>query len=268
MCISGAHAQSDPNVECDARSFTTQALLAADTRLVRMRLSNGKRISSPPVIVPARLGGPVALYYQVTHGPTPFPVSLTEIGVHGKKLRTLKLPRAECSSGPEFISPRRALAHGQIPGGADFAIIGQRYRIFKHLEFELTVELTAEALAIEGGEVDEGSVELRSRKGPFEPRLATGCHPHEYSVLYGVLDVAHDTVEAQVGTTLYPLRRVKIPRSLHAGPVLAYLALDAVPDKVIVRSQSGKIVQTEDLATRASEAKETCEGESEEPAPT
>jgi hypothetical protein len=268
ICISGAHAQSDPNVECDSgSSFTTQALLTPATRLVRMRLSNGKQISSRPVIVPARLGGPIALYYQVTRGPTPLPVSLTEIGVHGKKLRTLKLPRAECATGPEFLPPRRTLAHGQIPGGADFAIVGQRYRIFKHIAFELNIEMHPEALAIEGGGVDEGSVELRSRKGPFQPRLSTGCHPHEYSIVYGVLDAAHDTVEARVGTKLYRLHHVKIPQSLHVGPGLAYIALDGVPDKVIVRSPDGKIVQTEDLSTRAKETRETCEGESEEPSP-
>jgi hypothetical protein len=267
ICLSGAHAQSDPNVECESRSFTTRALLAPATRLVRMRLSNGKQISSRPVIVPARLGGPIALYYQVTRGPTPVPVSLTEIAAHGKTLRTLKLPRAECATGPEFLPPRLTLAHGHIPGGADFSIVGQRYRIFKHIEIELNIEMHAEALSIEGGGVDEGSVELRSRKGPFEPRLSTGCHPHEYSIVYGVLDAAHDTVEAQVGTKLYLLHHVKIPRSLHAGPVLAYIALDAVPDEVIVRSPDGKIVQTEDLSTRAKETRETCEGESEEPSP-
>ncbi len=267
VCVSGAHAQSDPNVECDSMSFTTQALLAPATRLVRMRLSNGKQISSRPVIVPARLGGPIALYYQVTRGPTPVPVSLTEIGVHGTKLRTLKLPRAECATGPEFLPPRRTLAHGQIPGGTDFAIVGQRYRIFKHIELELNIEMRPEAPPIEGGGVDEGSVELRSRKGPFEQRLSTGCHPHEYSIVYGALNAAHDTVEARVGTKLYRLHHVKIPRSLHVGPVLAYIALDAVPDKVIVRSPDGKIVQTEDLSTRAKETRETCEGESEEPSP-
>jgi hypothetical protein len=265
VCLSGARIQRFPNVECGSGTFTTEALVAPDTRLVRLRLSNGKQISSRPVIVPASLGGPAALYYQVTHGPTPIPESLTEIGAHGKKLRTVKLPHTECDNGPEFLPGSRTLARGRIPHGSSFKIVGERYRFHKQVEFELSIEIQSDALSSGGGEAGESSGQLGPPRGPFEPKLSTGCEPHEYSIVYGVLDAAHDTVEARVGTKLYQLHRVKIPRSLHAGPVLAYIALEAVPDKLIVRSPNGKIVQAEDLATRAKEVKETCEGESEEP---
>jgi hypothetical protein len=265
VCLSGARIQRFPNVECGSGTFTTEALVTPRTRLVRLRLSNGKQISSRPVIVPARLGGPAALYYQVTHGPTPVPVSLTEIGAHGKRLRTAILPHTECDNGPEFLPGSRTLARGRIPHGTSFKIVGERYRFRKHVEFELSIDIQSDALSFGGGETGESPIELGPHRGPFELKLSTSCQPHEYSIVYGVLNAAHDTVEARVGTKLYRLHRVKIPRSLHAGPVLAYIALEAVPDKLIVRSPNGKIVQAEDLATRAKETKETCEGESEDP---
>ena len=58
---------------------------------------------------------------------------------------------------------------------------------------------------------------------------------------------------------------MRIPASLHVHEVLAYIALPALPSEVLVRTPTGKTVLTENLAHRAREAKETCEGEAEGP---
>jgi len=95
--------------------------------------------------------------------------------------------------------------------------------------------------------------------------MKTGCQPHEYAILYGVLKAPTDTVLARSSGSLQPLQRVRIPASLHVRGVLAYIALPALPSEVLVRTPTGKTVLTENLANRAREAKETCEGEAEGP---
>ncbi len=54
---------------------------------MRLRLSNGRRITSRVAFVPASFGGPAGFYYQSVRGPTPFPVSLTEFEAGGKVVR-------------------------------------------------------------------------------------------------------------------------------------------------------------------------------------
>jgi hypothetical protein len=93
--------------------------------------------------------------------------------------------------------------------------------------------------------------------------MRTGCQPHEYAILYGILKVPTDTVLARSSGTLQPLRQVRIPASLHAHGVIAYIALPAVPSELLVRTHTGKTIFTEKLAGRALTAKETCEGEAE-----
>jgi hypothetical protein len=59
----------------------------------RLRLSDGRQITSSVAIVPAQLGGPTGFYYQVVRGPSPIPVSLAELDVNGRVLRMVKLNR-------------------------------------------------------------------------------------------------------------------------------------------------------------------------------
>jgi hypothetical protein len=93
--------------------------------------------------------------------------------------------------------------------------------------------------------------------------MTTGCQPHEYTILFGLLRAPADTVLARSPGSLQPFQRVRIPAGLHVGGVLAYIPLSAVPSEVLVRTPAGKTVFTENLARRAREAKETCEGEAE-----
>jgi hypothetical protein len=70
-------------------------------------------------------------------------------------------------------------------------------------------------------------------------------------------------VLARAAGTLYPLRQVAIPASLHPGGVLAYAALSVAPTELLVRAPSGKTITTEKLDGIATEAFETCQGEEE-----
>lgn len=278
LCLSSG-ADAAPQVQCSEGLIEIRALLLPATRAVVLRLSDGRRIVSRPVLVSARLGGPAATYYQAVRGPSPIPVSLIERDAHGHTLQVLKLRQiVGCSKHPLKYLPggKRALVRGKTPQGPDFSILGERYRLFGRLHVQLKLK-TGEGLVSsdEGEEEGEegpsegpgGSFAIPVRRPtPLDSEISSGCHPHEYSIFYGLLRKPRDTVLAKLAGKLVTLRRVSIPASLHGGGVLVYLASSGQPEEIIVRSPSGKTVMSENRASRAIEGRETCEGESEGPA--
>jgi hypothetical protein len=267
-CLSTSHPER-PNVGCDAGLLTIEGQTLARTRSVRLRLSDGRQITSRVALVPARLGGPAGFYYQAVRGPSPIPVSLTELDAHNRVLRTIKLNRIrECSKHPITFLPGglRTIVHGVAPGGPAFAIVGERYRTEGEVHFKLKVEVGEEGLSGGGFLGVVPRPERPGQKpGPFSLEISKGCQPHEYAILYGILKSPRDTVLARTAGALRPLSRVRMPASLHVGGVLVYVALSQVPSEVLVRTPSGKTVFTEKLAGLAREAAETCEGEAEGP---
>jgi hypothetical protein len=258
-----------PRVQCEDGDLTIEAQTLPLARTVRLHFSDGRQITSRVAIVPAKLGGPAGFYYQVVRGPSPVPVSLTEVDSHGTALRTLGLPRTgKCTeqSGGPVPGSLRTIASGSLPEGPSFSISGERFSIDGRVQFQLSLEVMGNG---EGGGSASGIGEdevLPTKPSPFAIWQSTGCRPHEYAILYGVLSAPRDTVLARSSGGLQPLRRVRIPASLHANGVLAYIALPALPSEVIVRSPTGKTVHAERFAGQAREARETCEGEAEGPA--
>lgn len=263
-----------PSVRCGEGLLTIKAEVLSATRTVDLRMSNGKQIASRPVLVPRRLGGPDAFYYQAVRGPFPIPVSLTERDASGRTLRVLGLRRiVGCSKHPLKYLPggKRTLVSGQVSqGGQHYSIVGERYRLFGRIHTQLKLR-TGEGLVSSGEGEEEGPIEGPSgsfavsvkRTKPLESEVSAGCHPHEYSVFYGLLKHPRDTVLAKVEGKLMPLRRVHIPASIHAGGVLVYLVSAGRPEEIVVRAPSGKTVMSENHVVRAHEGRETCEGESE-----
>jgi hypothetical protein len=87
-------------VECDEGLLAIEARMLTRATRARLLLSNGRKISSPVLILPADHGGPAGFYYQVLRGPAPIPVSLTELDAHGRTLRVLKLRKVTgCTKG-------------------------------------------------------------------------------------------------------------------------------------------------------------------------
>jgi hypothetical protein len=213
-----------------------------------------------------------SFYYQVVRGPSPVPVALIELDAHGRMLRTVRLPRtARCARPSLKLLPGgiRTIARGSLPQGPSFSIIGERDSLMGKIHFDLRVEVAAGA---EVGDLIRGASSIvvgghlkPKPSPPFALKMRTGCQPHEYAILYGVLKAPTDTVLARSSGSLQPLRRVRIPASLHVHGVLAYIALPAVPNELLVRTPTGKTIFTEKLAGRALTAKETCEGEAEGP---
>lgn len=284
VCLSRSHPRAI-RAQCRDRGLLTiEAQTLPSARSVRLNLSDGRQITSRVAIVPAKLGGPAGFYYQVVRGPSPIPVSLTEVDAHGKALRTVKLPgTAECVKQSRERPPGviRKIASGSLPQGPSFSINGERSSRFSiggersstisATHFELSVEVAAEE---EGGDLISGAGGIAligssvggpptPKSSPFVLQMSTGCLPHEYAILFGVLRAPADTVLARSSGSLQPFQRVRIPAGLHVRGELAYIPLPAVPSEVLVRTPIGKTVLTENLAHRAREAKETCEGEAE-----
>jgi hypothetical protein len=271
-CLSRSHVDPDPAVHCSSGRLTIEANLLRRTRSVRLLLSNGDTITSPAIRVPARLGGPAGLYYQVVRGPSPIPVSLTELDAEGRTLAVLKLPAVvECTKHPVKYFPGGIvrLIHESPPQIPAFTLRAERYRKLGTVHFEFKLEVSNEE-ELFGGGGGGGFLESRVEEGTglgggrsFQPQISSGCQPQPYAIIYGLLEAPRDTVLARVSGTLVPLREVPIPARLHAGGVLAYAALSPLPTELLVRSPNGKTVDTKNLSEAAKSDTETCEGEAE-----
>jgi hypothetical protein len=257
-CFSRSEASLRPRVECNEGYLRVEARTPPAARSVRLRLSNGRQVTSPVALVPPRLGGPVGFYYQVVRGPQPIPVSLTELDARGRPVRIWKLDRrVGCTKHVlKFLhNGIRPLVHGSLPGGPQFAIVGQAFHFFGRIHFALQVDITDQG---GGGESASGE-----RPKLFTWALYEGCKPQQYAIVYGLLKAPRDTVLARTSGVLHPLHRVAIPAHLHAGGVLVYAAAGTVPSELILRSPSGRTIVTEKLGRLGAEATETCEGEAE-----
>jgi hypothetical protein len=280
VCLAPVQDRSGIGVKCEEGFLKVQGQVPVATHSVTLRMSNGEQIASRPTVVPRRLGGPAAFYYQAVRGPSPIPVSLVERDAQGHMLKVIKLRQiVGCTKHPLKYLPggKRTLVRGQTPQGPGFSIVGERYRLFGHIHTQLKLMAGEGLVGSDEGEGEEEDEEeegpVRGPSGPFalpmrhttplDSEVTAGCRPHEYSIFYGLLKRPHDTVLAKVAGKLVPVLRVRIPVSLHVSGVLVYVASDSQPEEVLVRTPSGKVVTSENLSRAATEGRETCEGESE-----
>jgi len=272
LCFSRRQRAPEPSVNCNEGRLTIQSFTRPATRRVRLLLSDGRTITSRPIVVPARLGGPAGLYYQVVRGPSPIPVSLTELDAHGHVLRVVRLPAiVECTRHPlKYLKGGiRTLATGRIPNGPKFSIVAERYRFLGHVHLNLKVSVEQSP---RGGFFISGESSGGGFIGPpgagerlFKPEESSGCQPQPYDIVFGILERPRDSVLARTPAGLTALEKVKIPADLHAGGVLAYGVFTPPPSALVVRGPAGKTVATERLHTKG--AVEQCEGEAEPGAP-
>ncbi len=95
------------------------------------------------------------------------------------------------------------------------------------------------------------------------PNSKPAAGPAEFAILYGLLRKPRDVVLARTASGLVALRKVKIPKALHAGGALVYVALGSVPEEVLVRTPTGRTLSRTNLAGKARDAREVCQGEAE-----
>ncbi len=157
---------------------------------------------------------------------------------------------------------------GAVHGGPTFSITGTRRpspRSNISLEVELANEGEAGGMQREEGELGAALPRRSRRADPFAWQIRTGCAPHEFAIFYGILKASRDTVLVRESDGLERLRRAKIPASLRADAVLAYIVLPTAPSELVVRKPDGKTIFAEKLVGVGREVTETCEGEAEGP---
>jgi hypothetical protein len=270
-CLTKGRRAAEPSVNCDSGQLTIQSNTLPATRRVRLRLSDGRTITSAAIVVPARLGGPAGIYYQVVRGPSPIPVSLTELDGHGRTLRVVRLPAiVECTQHPLKFLPGgiRTLVRARVPGGPRFSIEAQRYRFLGHVYLDLKLHTAAEGSSLGALELSSGPSSFPFRTlphSPFVPEESSGCTPGPYTIVYGILKRPRDTVLARTAAGLQPLQEVAMPASLHAGGVLAYGVFLPPPSELVLLAPGGRTLLHESLAEGSRGQVELCEGESEVP---
>ncbi len=258
VCLSG-DADRHPSTGCTNGIDSITAAVPASVRTVRLRLSNGRTITSKVVQVPRRDGGPGGVYVQDVRGYTTFPVSLTELNVSGGVVLVVKLRATRCrkespTEGPTFVN----LVSGLTPEGESFTIEGTVVH-FGHdqTSFGVSVNLGA-------GPQDTGEGEIRQGKPKaYASSLAVQCQPHQAAIVYGILSAPGDSVLARTSEGLVPLTSVVLASDLHAEGPLVYGVFSKVPLELVVRNSDGSTVYSESLVARANEETEFCAGYTE-----
>ncbi|HEV3047879.1 MAG TPA: hypothetical protein VGY13_11030 [Solirubrobacteraceae bacterium] len=280
-CLSGRERRTHATVTCQRGegAIEVQAWLPGDTRSVRLTLSSGRTVSSRAVVIPKRLGGPLALYDQALRGPSPYPVSLAALGAHGRTLRTLALrPVRDCKPEPTGLHRVRrpiftTLAHGTTTTGVPFTMTGTLVT-FGRDHHSFNVQLQVEEPGVTGALSSSSRIELVAGNSPealahirdariFSPQLADECPPHEYAIVYGLLAKPGETVLARTPAGLEPLTEVAIPKRLKVDGVAVYGSFAAIPSEVVVQGAGGRTLFSESLAEKAKEHAEFCEGYAE-----
>jgi hypothetical protein len=91
-CTISTVVPAEQSVRCDVGLLKVQARVLPAARSVRLTLSNGQTVDSPVLLIPANVAGaPGGFYYQAVRGPSPIPVSLTELDAEGQTLTELPL---------------------------------------------------------------------------------------------------------------------------------------------------------------------------------
>ncbi len=260
-CLSGGRAAPHAGVACEEGLIKIESSTLAQTRKVRLTLSDGRSITSTVTAVPRRYGGPAGAYFQTLRGPAPYPVSLSELSAGSVVLRTVHLPAVRgCSRNASREKPVfKVIFTGADPDGRSISIVAQSDRERGHRTFSLE----AEGPPFVNQVLEPQQSETLEQK-PFSTQLSLICEPHPIDLIYGRLAGSGDTVlAATAGSPLKALDTLPIPSSLHTQGVLAYAVLEGLATEVLVRDPAGATVFREDLTARAKSDGEYCEGYAE-----
>ncbi len=84
-CFTGSGAE-ELSMTCPGNRVAIEAVVPAITRKIRVRLADGRTLSSRVTRIPARDGGPLGFYFQAVSASGAWPVSLIELDADGRKL--------------------------------------------------------------------------------------------------------------------------------------------------------------------------------------
>jgi hypothetical protein len=270
-CIHGEEGTKAPVALCEEGHITVEGFLPATVHRVQLLLSDGHTIDSRVLAIPKRLGGPLSFYYQVVRGPSPTPVSLTEIDGSGHTIAVRRLDQVTgcVEHRLEKLAAGRTVVRGQVSdGGPSFTITVQREREGERSFLVLGERVSGAsdgALGSSSESEAESPEPIGPPAGPLFARKGSGdCQPHPYEILYGLLTGPQNTVLAETtAAALIPLTRVRLPHALHTKGVLVYGAFSPPVRALIVRGPHGRTLERQALTTPHENRQEECEGEVE-----
>jgi hypothetical protein len=240
---------------CEEGDRVVEAVLPAGVREVRMRLSNGRSVTSTTIALPAKLGGPASIYFQAVPRGSAVPISLTELDRHGHTRAIVTVQRADKCVRRRLHTVSggsHKLASGQIPGGPRFNITANAFAYNGPSHLSLSVEIEG----LGGGGSSLGGAHPKI----LELTTDDGCYPVDYHIVYGILKATHDTVQAHVKGKVTELQRAKLPASLKTHGALVYGVFTESVESIIVRTPNGTTADAEGLEQRTMEQHEYCEG--------
>jgi hypothetical protein len=259
---------------CGGEVETISAVVGARVRSVRLRLRDGRTITSR--VTPVREGSRVVagIYAQAIRS-RPAPEALAELDRRGRVLRTLSMRHAVCPLEPKSAEPAGptfvTLAGGRLPGGEPFSIRGVIVHFGRNqTSFDVEAETgllgnngLSELGAEANGDVAIGPGSRVPKPKAYPWRLSAECPPHPFVVIYGILAAPGGSVLARTPAGLVALVKVPLAARYHAGGPLVFGAFEAMPSELIVRRADGSALYTESLTAKATEASEYCAGYAE-----
>ena len=111
-CFTGSVA-GELSLTCPGDRVAIQAIVPAIARKIRLRLADGRTLSSRVVELPARDGGPLGVYFQAVPASGARPVSLVELDVRGRRLGRTHNLQGHSSCMPSGASEERSAANPQ-----------------------------------------------------------------------------------------------------------------------------------------------------------
>jgi hypothetical protein len=227
-----------PEISCQQGRLPITMVTPASTASVSLLLSDGRLIVSPVIPIPTSLGGPLGYYRQIVRGPSPIPVSLTELDAGGKPLAVIKLRRlVECTKHPVKLVAGGPVAHGSVPHGPSYTITVGRYRYLGQIQKKLSITFGENG---RGGSAGFGLI--GSPRASFD--YATSCSGRPATLIVAVLRSSKDTVFARTAGGLVALREAAIAPATKAGAKIAYEAFTEPPRELIVRNAAGQTILT------------------------
>ena len=228
-CLSRSHPEG-VRAFCDGTHWEVEGQTLEGATTATVNMSNGAQVNSPIALVPPSLGGPLGFYFQILPA-SDDPVSLDELDAQGRVLATVPLPHsARCpGSRPRGAAkpptpPKQVgggvVVSGHIPHGPRFQILGELDRFMGRIERGASVIVFGEESGAGADLRAEVTLGHGKRPSPFTLKSEPGCRPHEYAVLYGLLEAPGDTVLGEDPRRASGVSRGQDPRRLHMQGVV------------------------------------------------
>jgi hypothetical protein len=238
LCYSIFEEPVRPKIECLPEGrLVLHWRVAPTAHSVQLTLSDGHRITSSVMRVASGVGGPAGLYYQAVRGPAPIPVDVREIGGASQTMSVRRL--VECTAVlVKHVGRNEGQSFAEIPTPHGIMSISNRVDRLHGKDYPGLRAVLGPMQIIVGS----GALRLLLPLRWEARRICRGSSP--FTILYGVVEGRGYRVLVRSNGRLYALRAKPVPRWVGLQGTLVYGIWRDVPDELIVRTSSAKVVET------------------------